>query len=344
MQLRLFEPPPASEVSRARCAAKLDADSEALLEAFRQARAQGGAHPKTVLREVSQLRSLGRSSGLDGERLLRHLFENVPVLARCLREPPEAISLSTGRARLVAVQRFVAIQGPAVGIRDPSAFLSSLEMLLPRKNPAGWHSAGIMVGGTPRRARPTGPTLRGADIQRIVRAAGEVKDRFRASRDSAIVALSCFSGLRPEETVALTWGQVVVDSHTETTFVEVQRRGGLLRLPIPAPAAGPLLDYALQHREDLEGPLFRRRARSQEGLSVRAARHIVVSACERAGLPRAESAGLRAAFAHWLRSRGLSDHETAKVLGLRQVRSLDRLLAPTKALDAQRAVRELVGP
>jgi hypothetical protein len=49
---------------------------------------------------------------------------------------------------------------------------------------------------------------------------------------------------------------------------------------------------------------------------------------------------LRAACAHWLRSQGLSDHEVAPVLGLAQVRSVDRLLRHHAALDAQRRVKE----
>jgi hypothetical protein len=63
-----------------------------------------------------------------------------------------------------------------------------------------------------------------------------------------------------------------------------------------------------------------------------------------AGFPLATATDLRAAFACWLRARGLSDHETAAVLGLLQVRSLDRLLARHRALDAQRRVREASPP
>jgi hypothetical protein len=59
-----------------------------------------------------------------------------------------------------------------------------------------------------------------------------------------------------------------------------------------------------------------------------------------ASLPPVESTSLRAAFSHWLRSQGLSDHEVAVVMGLERVRSVDRLLRHHAALDAQRAVRE----
>jgi hypothetical protein len=77
-------------------------------------------------------------------------------------------------------------------------------------------------------------------------------------------------------------------------------------------------------------------------LSYRAALEVLQGACRRAGLPAVESSTLRAACAHWLRSQGLSDHEVAAVLGLARVRSVDRLLRHHVALDAQRAVREIL--
>ena len=67
---------------------------------------------------------------------------------------------------------------------------------------------------------------------------------------------------------------------------------------------------------------------------------MLLEACQRAGLPPAESAELRAGCAHWLRAQGLSEHEVASVLGLARVRSVDLLLARHAALDAQRRVRE----
>jgi predicted transcriptional regulator len=62
----------------------------------------------------------------------------------------------------------------------------------------------------------------------------------------------------------------------------------------------------------------------------------------RGGLPTVESTALRAAFAHWLRGLGLSDHEVAAILGLAWVRSVDQLLQHHAALDAQRVVREVL--
>ncbi len=75
---------------------------------------------------------------------------------------------------------------------------------------------------------------------------------------------------------------------------------------------------------------------------MRAVAEITHRACAGAGFRLATAADLRAAFAYWLRLHGLSDHEAAAVLGLKQVRSLDRLLERHVALDAQRRVRELL--
>jgi hypothetical protein len=87
--------------------------------------------------------------------------------------------------------------------------------------------------------------------------------------------------------------------------------------------------------------VFRRNNHGKQPLSLQALRAIVLGRCKEVGFPRATVNDLRAAFAYWLGSQGLSDHETTAVIGLKQVRSLDRLLARHKALDAQRQVREI---
>ena len=141
--------------------------------------------------------------------------------------------------------------------------------------------------------------------------------------------------------------QVVIDQASEQMWVQLRREGRLLRLLLAGPAAGPVLAICSPTIGDLAVTsrylIFRRVEHRDEPLSLRAVRKIVQQACERAGFSLATAADLRAAFAWWLRTRGLSDHETAAVLGLEQVRSLDRLLARHVALDAQRKVRERLG-
>jgi integrase len=346
MQLALFEHgacPTSLTVRRVRP----DDDSERLLAEFQRARTAEGAHPRSVKREVSQLHAIVNDAGRAGQSVtLRTLVTDLDLLGRVLREPATMISRSTGRARLLAVQRFIRIVGPTLG-RDPAADLAALDSRLPARRSTGWHTTGAMVAGTSGRRRRRGPTLDAADLHRIVDAAG-AGDGGQPLRDRALAALHCFSGLRTEEIVRLSWedldAELTVSGHYGFTAAVV-RCGRVAGLLLPGPAAEAVRSLARAAGGDIEalsGPVFRARGESGRPLSYRAARDILRAACRRAGLPPVESAGLRAACAHWLRSRGLSDHEVAAVLGLARVRSVDRLLRHHAALDAQHAVREVL--
>lgn len=341
MQARLFDLPPSAGVRPRHPAGKLDCDSETLLELFRGRRLANGAESQTVAREVSQLRSLAREATAKRAAELRGLFSEARALARALLEPAAPIASATGRARLVAAQRFVRACGREIGI-DASAFLDALDALLPARTPRDWHTAGTLVAGTRTRQRPLGPTLYPQDLDHIVAAAGRQND-YRGLRNRALVALHCYSGLRPEEVARLRRSAVRPAGEGAEVVIVVQRDRRLLRLPFPAHEAGPLLVLCRGHAEGEPGQdsyLFRRGESAERPLTTRAVRTIVQGACARAGYPLASAADLRAAFAYWLRLRGLSDHEAAAVLGLHQVRTLDRLLARHAALDAQRMVRE----
>jgi integrase len=230
--------------------------------------------------------------------------------------------------------------------RDPDADLAAVDSLLPARRSTGWHTSGTLVAGTTGRRRRRGPTLDAADLRRIVDAA-EVGGK-QPRRDRALAALHCFSGLRPEEIVGLQWE----DLRTDLTAIgrygmtaTVVRDGRQTQLLLPAPAAEVVeaLASTLGRPVDaLTGYVFRARGAPGRPLSYRAARTVLERACRRAGLPAVESVALRAAFAHWLRSQGLSDHEAAAVLGLARVKSVDRLLRHHAALDAQRTVREAI--
>src|SRR5688572_30402920 len=92
----------------------LNSHLESLLAHYRKLRLAAGGHPRTVAREVSQLRSLAREVGTTRDIL--DVFRDAPTLARVLLEPSTLISASTGRCRLVAAQRFVHLSGGQVGI------------------------------------------------------------------------------------------------------------------------------------------------------------------------------------------------------------------------------------
>ena len=324
----------------------LDPASEALLEQFRAARAREGAGRRSLLRECSQLRSLARNTAHTGRSVtLAAMVTDLASVARALREPATPISRATGRARLVAVQRFLRIMGPLLG-RDPDADLADLDALLPARAASGWHDLGTLVAGDSARRRQRGPTLDAVDLHRLVETASEGTSLARSVRDRALVAVQCFSGLRVEEAVALCWEDLGTDLAGAGYFgltASVRRGNRLMRLPLPGPigaALDTLRDVTERSGIPATGPIFRAVERSNRPLSYRGARKVLVAACRRAGLPAAGTAELRAGCAYWLRSQGLSEHDVATVLGLARVRSVDRLLSRHTALDAQRRVRE----
>ncbi len=339
-QLTLFrEPSP-----RGRLQSPLDADSEELLLAFRALRLSSGMSKCSASREISQLRSVARESGIMS---LRALFSDLAVVAMVLREPTAPISRSTGRARLLAVQRFIAVIGPKLG-RDASEDLATLDALLPSRPVSGWHTAGTLVAGVGGRRRRRGPTLSLADLERIVDSAAH-SNSGHADRDRALVALHCFTGLRPEEVVGLQWQDVMTEIAPGGHYalvVNVQRRGTRHRLHVLGPAADAIRVLAWSSGGPigaLSGPVFRVGRTPGKAIGYRAARDVVSTACRSAGIPGVEAAELRSACAYWLHVQGLSSHEVAAVLGIARVRTVDRLLERHLALDAQRRVREVLG-
>ncbi len=294
------------------------------------------------------MRSLARDADLRGEpSTLAALASDMALVARLLLDPARPIARATGRARLRAIQRFVLVASPILGL-DAAAQLAQLDRLLPTTRSSGWHDAGTMVAGGAGRRRRLRPTLEVTDLERIVATVATAEASADVQRDTALVALTCFSGLRPEEITALRWEVVsrerAPNGQSELTIL-VPRRGGQVRIPVPPIAAQTLAALAESFESDsdhLSGPVFRARGRAGRALGYRTVRSIVCEACGRAGYPGTEAADLRSAFAWWLKAKGLSDHEVAEVLGLARVRSVDRLLRPHLELQAQRRVREIL--
>jgi len=319
--------------------------SASLLMSFEGTRIADGAHPQSVRREVSQLRALLReATKFSPSVTVQSLFTDLDLLAHVLRDPSTVISRATGRVRLLAAQRFIQVVGPSLG-RHPDSDLADLDARLPTRRSPGWHASGVLVAGKAGRCRRRGPTLDVTDLQRLVNAAG-ADGGSHVRRDRVLVALHCFSGLHPQEIVHLRWQDLNTELTTSGHYgltAAVHRGGRRMHVFLPPPASTEieaLADSLGQSIPTMSGPVLSVRSTPGRPLSYRAARDVVDAACRSVGLPPMDSASLRAACAHWLRSQGLSDHEVADVLGLTRVRSVDRLLQRHDALDAQRTVRE----
>ena len=327
----------------------LDPESTALLERFSAQRLAEGSHPRSVKREISQLRSLAREAGIDGHSLpLSTFIGDLPRVAQVLTEPRTPIAASTGRARFIAIQRFIKTIGPTLN-RDVEHDLAQLDALLPAKRAVGWHTTGTLVAGSPGRFRPPQPALNWNELVQLVDAAKGVGPASLGPRNHALVALHCFSGLRSEEVVRLGWEdlQVTPAGPDEPLRLRaaVHRGGRPWSLPIIGPAIDAIILLASTTEREgntWSGPLFIGRVGDFQSLSYRTSRSILNAACRIAGLPIAGAVDLRAAFAYGLRTQGLSDHEVAAVLGIERVRTIDRLLRRHRALDAQRALHEIL--
>jgi integrase len=325
----------------------MDPESLEILEEYRRERLKQGASPSTVKRELSMLRTLARQVSQDGcEASLIALLCVPTQVATVLVEPPDDVAEGTVRARFVAFQRFVTMIGPLFG-RNPEADLETLDNQLPQARTHGWHTASVRVGGRKSRRRLPGPTLGGADLDRIVKAAGQTA---RPTRDRLLATLHCFSGLRPKEVVGLTWEQFNRDELPPDgrfgLVVQVRRGFRVVQLLLPDVVRDALDDHASATEplaRPLCGPVFIASQRTGRPLGYRAARKILDGVCRVAGYPSMKSAELRVAYGHWLITQGLSDHETTQLLGIQHVRTTDRLLRPHRQLDAQRQVREMLG-
>jgi integrase len=95
------------------------------------------------------------------------------------------------------------------------------------------------VAGTTGRRRRRGPTLDAADLRRILDAAGQ-GESGQSLRDRALVALHCFTGLRPEEIVRLRWEDLATELTTSGHYgltATVEGLGRNVRLLLPSPAS-----------------------------------------------------------------------------------------------------------
>ncbi len=312
---------------------RLDAASEDLLQAYRQARVAEGASPSATATEVSQLRSLVHASALvDGPATLAALLGAPVRLAQLLVTPPAPISRSCGRSRLLAIQRFWRLLHSTLGwnVVDLTA---ELDGELPRSAARDWFATHLVVGGDLRQRRSPTPTLSPALLM----------------RHAAILALLCFSGLRMQDLAVLTWDDliaVILPSGQVGQAIRLVRRGTLVQLLLLDPAMEALRAWeAFRKAEGFRsGAVFCALPGPSRPLGYQSLRRIVRAACCAVGLPPEVASDLRSTFAYWLHCNGFTPHQIAALLGVAHVRTVDALLRGHLALDAQRRARSALIP
>jgi integrase len=328
--------------------AQAEKDHEIISE-FQRWCVSGGSSPATARKYSALVRAMiregtSRVNGLCAQNLL----ENLEVIAALLARPGPDIAASTTGGRLVAIHRFIKYRAPGLGM-DASTTIRQLDDLLPRQETQSWFLPGTLLGGARDRRRARHPSLDVEDLHRLLDAAATPAG-YRSARDRALVAALIFTGLRPSDVARLRWEQfslVLTPGGHVRRVVDVERGGRPLRLPIISPAA-EAFDVLEEAAEGLgigrEGPVFRRSPRVNSPLAARAIRDIFVVACGRAGLAPPEFAEVRSTTAWWLLSSGASEPAAMAALGLKDARALDKLVAPHRALSAQRRVSEHLDP
>lgn len=321
--------PDADEPQRGR----LDPQSEAFLEQY-VLRYQRDRSVDTVRGERSQLRTVAREAQRNGSNGgLGQILSDPAVLARVLTSPAKPLSASTAFIRLGAINAALLLR---FGDQEGQRRIDALDASLPKRTGTDWWESGVVLAGHPSRRRAQSPTIEPADLAVIVARAGDGKRHIRVVRDRALVATHCFSGLRTGEIRTLRWDQLVWEPGAESYAVRLPRQGVQVKLPIFGPAAALLARWRLLTTAQtyvFSNP-------SGEPFTRRQVRRIVQSACQSAGFGNADSATLTSAAAAYLSSFGVRDHEIAMALGIRDMRTVNRLLRPHQRLQAQRSVRD----
>ncbi len=298
------------------------------LAAYRRWRSESSVAVSTVASEVSQLRSLARQAEQGTAYTLRDLRDRPEEAAQLIEQAGMSLAVSTVQTRLRAFQRFLMMAASSdLGKRRVRAFRAAL----PKKTPRGWHDAGVSVPGTRARRRMPGPTPTIQALEQILEVGTS-----RSPASGAIAALACFSGLDVKEILQLHWQDLTWRDDGGSPYWELKILRRSHKTPVFVVGAGgqALLRHGLS--SGLERDAFVLQGRiSGTPLSERAFRNDLRTTCSQAGWPKATRPQLIAAFAAWLRDKGLDDHSIRMSLGRRRAASIDRMLHRHNQLEAQ---------
>jgi len=211
-----------------------------------------------------------------------------------------------------------------------------------------WNVLPRTVGGTNLVGRRR-PVLSPADVTKIVAAASVASPNEEAARrDQALVALACWSGVRPHELPTLHWEQLRWVEPTEgapwcAVIHDIARRRRQVCIPVAENAAPYLRAFfvAASRSDELpSGRIFKSTRVRGRALGHSMIRRVVRLAVQNAGLPSCDDTTLKRAYAAYLKQRGVRDYVIRDALGLRSMASFDGLLRPHGSAAAQRVAAE----
>ena len=317
---------------------RLDLESEAFLARYRE-HYSGVRSDDAIRGEISQLRSAVREVARQGRGVsLREALSDISALAGVLTAPAKTPSESTALIRLGAINAALLL---SFGEEEGRARINQLDRMLPQRTGVEWYQSGVILAGERKRRRAQSPTIEPEDLRRVIDAAGLGKREERALRDQLLVAVECYSGLEAGEIRLLRWSDLRWETEAESWSVAVERAGRRTRLAVFGVAASLLIRHRLEVSATSEYVFSNSRG---EPLAARQARRIVLDACAAAGFPHAARSTLLSAAAEYLSVAGLRDHDLAVVLGVTDMRTINRLLKPHQRLAAQRSARRVQHP
>ena len=193
----------------------------------------------------------------------------------------------------------------------------------------GWAEAeGLYPGPNPAtgipmpkaRRAPKARALSGAEVSRLLEAAGSLRDR-------ALLALLADGGLRAAEVVALAEADIRTEGGRWIAFVQSGKGGRDRRVPITARARDLVAEYIGEGESRIAGPgrlLFQGSGPAGEGLSTRQVSRIVASSAEAAGLGTLRPHDLRRTFTTRALEAGAPIGKVSAALGHSSIRTTAR--------------------
>lgn len=260
---------------------------------------------------------------------LAEMVGNPTLAGILLMEPSQPGSKSTMGTRLRAIQHLLQLD---VSSDEGRRRLAALDAALPAGPSRGWHDAGIRLGGQHRRVIQR-PTLDVAALRDILHVA-----ETESVESGALAGLLCCSALPLASICALRWGDVTWGADRMSCTVSLGRGRARRDFFIIGPAPGALIRLHVGARREGSEFVFPGR-KTGAPITTRAAHERLRGWAARAGHAQVTRHGLASALAESLRAAGVDDPSTQLVLGRRQVRSVDRLLAPHLRLESQRRVQ-----